>query len=359
MDRLDLRVDRATVKHHLEQELRAVRGLSREERESLLENGMRESIRYRLLALKRLPPEAQFRIALLFAALDDANSKFTQRVTWLGRDSDRGSHAEFFARAGGYIPASGSSPSVPLLPSDARVLADDLTILTERTSKGSGLARKRANQIARDLLRWRKRQVITVAQEYERPLSLQRTMFNTRLAQELSFAGQTPRSLQILLTGTGVDLDVHRIAREVFALYQRKPVLRDIDTANVCLSLLPTEIGEHLALEYWKSLRRTSRRRMVHRVTRPHRVATEARRQGTYKSLRATVEMFLRSIGLRDHESPGRRHEEAFEDLVQSLGVEPTSPIWENLLASRDTFHGCLSVAELQKRKACDGRQTT
>ena len=358
MDRLDLRVDRATVEHHLEQELRALRGVSRAERESLLRNGMRENIRYRLRALMRLPSEAQFRMVLLFAALDDANSKFTQRLSSLGSDWDRGSHTEFFARAAGYIPAA-SPTSLHLLPDDPHVLAYDLTILTERTSKGTGLAWKRANQIARDLLRWRKRRGITPAQEYERPLALQRTMFNTRLAQELRFAGQTHRSLQILLTATGVGLDVHKIIDEVFSLYQKRPVLRDIDTANICLSLLPTEVGERLALEYWRNLRRTSRRRMVHRFTRPHRVAAEARRQGTYKSLRATVEMFLRSIGLRDYESPGRRHQESFEDLVQSLGVVPTSRIWDRLLASRDAFHWCLSVAELQQRKACGRRQTT
>ena len=55
MDRLDLSVDRAKVEHHLEQELRAVRGLSRAERESLLRNGMRENLRYRLRTLMRLP----------------------------------------------------------------------------------------------------------------------------------------------------------------------------------------------------------------------------------------------------------------------------------------------------------------
>jgi hypothetical protein len=93
---------------------------------------------------------------------------------------------------------------------------------------------------------------------------------------------------------------------------------------------------------------------MVHRVTRPSSVATEARRQGTGKALRATVEMFLRSIGLLDYESPERRHKEAFEDLVQSLGADPTSRLWDRLLACRETFHGCLSVAELQKRKAYD-----
>ena len=356
MDRIDLRVDHATVEHHLEQELRALRGLSRVERELLLTSGMRENIRYRLRTLVRLPPEAQFRMALLFAALDDANSKFTQRLSWLGVDRDRGSHAEFFARAGGYIPAAGSSSSLPLLPDDARVLAADLMILTERTSKGSGLALRRANQVARELLRWRKQSGITPTQAYERPVSLQRTMFNTWLAQELCFAGQTERSLQVLLVATGVGLDVHKITDEMLSLYQRRPVLRDIDTVNVCLSLLPTEIGERLALDYWKTLLRTSRRRMVHRITRPLRVAAEARRQGTYKSLRATVEMILRSIGLRDHHSPERRHEESFNDLAQSLGVEPTSLMWERLLASRDTFHGCLSVAELQKRKVRDRR---
>jgi hypothetical protein len=354
VDRLDLRVDRAIVEQHLEQELRAVRGLSHAERESLFQDGMRENTRYRLRALMRLTPEAQFRMILLFAALDDANSKFTQRLRWLGSDSDRGSHAEFFARAAGYIPASGRSTSLSLLPDDPNVLAYDLTILMERTSKGSGLAWKRANQIARDLLRWRKRRGITPAQEYQRPLSLERTMFNTRLAQELRFAGQTHRSLQILLTATGSGLDVHKIIDEVFSLYQSRPVLRDIDTANVCLSLLPTEIGECLALEYWRNLRPSSRRRMVHRLTRPRRVATEARRQGTYKSLRATVEMFLRSIGLRDYESPVRQHEESFEDLVQSLGAKPTSRLWDGLLGCRDTFHGCLSIVELQKRKGCD-----
>ena len=140
MDRLELRVDRATVEHHLEQELRTLRGLSRAERESLLRNGMRANIRYRLRALMRLPPEAQFRVILLFAALDDANSKFTQRLSWLGSDWDHGSHTEFFARAGGYIPAADGSTSLPLLPDDPRVLAYNLTILTERTSKGSGLA---------------------------------------------------------------------------------------------------------------------------------------------------------------------------------------------------------------------------
>ena len=356
---MDLCVDRATVEHHLEQELRALRGLSSAERESLLREGTRGNMRDRLHALMRLPPEAQFSLVLLFAAFDDATSKFTQRLSALRGDWDRGSHTEFFARAGGYIPAAVNPTSLSLLPDDPRVLAYDLTILTEQTSKGSGLAWKRANQIARDLLRWRKRRGITPAQGYERPLSLQRIMFNTRLAQELRFAGQTHRSLRILLTATGVGLDVHKIIDEVFSLYQRRPVLRDIDTANVCLSLLPTEIGERLALEYWRTLRRTSRRRMVHRLTRPHRVAAEARRQGTHKSLRATVEMFLRSIGLRDHESPRRRHEESFADLVQSLGVEPTSRIWDRLLACRDTFHGCLSIAELQKRKACDLVQTT
>lgn len=354
MDRLNLRVDRAIVEHHLAQELRALPGFSRAERVSLLGNGMRENMPFRLRVLMKLPPDAQFRMVLLFAALDDANSKFTQRLSWLGSDWDRGSHTEFFARAGGYIPAAVSSSSLPLLPDDPSVLAYDLTILTERTSKGTGLAWKRANQIARDLLRWRKRKGITPVQGYERPLSLERTMFNTRLAQELRFAGQTHRSLQVLLTATGVGLDVHKIIDEVFALYQKRPVLRDIDTANVCLSLLPTEVGERLAMDYWRNLRRTSRRRMVHRVTRPPRVASEARRQGTYKSLRATVEMFLRSVGLRDHESPGRRQEESFEDLVQSLGVVPTSQMWDRLLGCRDTFHGCLSVAELQKRKACD-----
>jgi uncharacterized protein (DUF2235 family) len=147
---------------------------------------------------------------------------------------------------------------------------------------------------------------------------------------------------------------VHKIVDEVFSLYQISPMLHDIDTTNVCLSLLPTEIGERLALEYWRNFRRTSRRRMVHRVTRPSRVAAEARRQGTRKALRATVEMFLRSIRLRDYESPERRHKEAFEDLVQSLGADPTSRLWARLLACRETFHGCLSVAELQKRKAYD-----
>ena len=93
---------------------------------------------------------------------------------------------------------------------------------------------------------------------------------------------------------------------------------------------------------------------MVHRVTHPSRVAAEARRQGTQKALRATVEMFLRSIGLRDYESPERRHEEAFKDLVESLGGKPTPRLWDRLLACRETFHGCLSVAELQKRKAYD-----
>ena len=34
---------------------------------------------------------------------------------------------------------------------DARVLAADLMILTERTSKGSGMALRRANQIAREI----------------------------------------------------------------------------------------------------------------------------------------------------------------------------------------------------------------
>ena len=97
MNRIDLHVDRATVEHHLKQELRALRGLSRVERELLLKNGMRENVRYRLGTLVRLPPEAQFRMTLLFAALDDANSKFTQRLSWLGSDRDRGSHAEFFA----------------------------------------------------------------------------------------------------------------------------------------------------------------------------------------------------------------------------------------------------------------------
>ena len=352
-------VDLATVEHHLEQELRALRGVSSAERESLLRKGSRGNMRDRLRALMRLPPEAQFSMVLLFAAFDDANSKFTQRLSPLRNNWDRGSHTEFFARAGGYIPASVNPTSLSLLPNDPRVLAYDLTILTERTSKGTGLAWKRANQIARDLLRWRKRRRITPAQAYERPLSLQRTMFNTRLAQELRFAGQTHLSLRTLLTATGVGLDVHKIIDDVFSLYQRRPVLRDIDTANVCLSLLPTEIGERLALEYWRTLRRTSRRRMVHRLTRPQRVAAEARRQGTHKSLRATVEMFLRSIGLRDYESPGRRHEESFADLVQSLGVEPTSRIWDRLLACRDTFHGCLSIAELQKRKACDLVRTT
>jgi hypothetical protein len=93
---------------------------------------------------------------------------------------------------------------------------------------------------------------------------------------------------------------------------------------------------------------------MVHRLKLPHRVAAEARRQGTYKSLRATVEMFLRSIGLRDYKSPVRQHEESFEDLVQSLGAKPISGLWDGLLACRDTFHGCLSIVELQKRKGCD-----
>src|SRR5262249_42928085 len=67
---------------------------------------------------------------------------------------------EFFARAAGYIPAAVSATALSLLPDDPRVLAYNLTILTERTSKGSGLAWKRANQIARDLLRWRKRRGI-------------------------------------------------------------------------------------------------------------------------------------------------------------------------------------------------------
>jgi hypothetical protein len=320
----------------------------------LLRNGMRENVRYRLRTLMRLPPEAQFRMLLLFAALDDANSKFHQRISLLGSDWDSGSHTEFFGRAAGYIPAAISATALSLLPDDARVLAYDLTILTERTSKGSRLAWKRANQIARDLLRWRKRRGIKRVQGYERPLSLQRTVFNTRLAQQLRLAGQTRHSLQILLTATGAGVDVHKIVDEVFSLYQITPVLHDIDTTNVCLSLLPTEIGERLALEYWRNFRRTSRRRMVHRVTRPSRVAAEARRQGTRKALRATVEMFLRSIGLRDYESPERRHNEAFEDLVQSLGADPTSRLWDRLLACRETFHGCLSVAELQKRKAYD-----
>jgi hypothetical protein len=351
VDRLDLSIDRAKVQQHLGQELSGQR-LSRAERESLLRDGMHGNLRYRMRALMSLSAEAQFRMALVFAALDDAEAKFNQRISALGSISDSGSLTEFFARAAGYIPAATGALALPLLPTDPHVLAYDLMILTERTSKGTGLARKRANQIARDLLRWRKRRHIIPVEEYERPLSLQRIVFNTRLAQELRLAGQTPRSLHLLLAATGVGLDVHKIIDQVFSLYQTRPILHDIDTMNICLSLLRAEIGERLALDYWKTFRPSSKRRMVHRLTRPSRVAAEARRQGTAKALRATVEMFLRSIGWRDHESPEQRHEDLFGDVLQSMGVAPSPRLWDRLLSCRETFHGCLSIVELQKRKA-------
>ncbi len=351
MDRFDLNMNRETVERLLKGELQALRRLSRSEAESLLTNGMRDNIRYRLRTLRRLSPDAQFRMALAFSALDDAEDKFRYRIDWLGSNQDRGSHAEFFARAGGYVPAGRDSSALPLLPADLNTLAYDLTILTELTSKGSGLAQKRAKQMARDLLAWRNRRGIKRSEKYERPLSLQRTMFNARLMLELRLAGQTPRSLEIALAGGR--LDVHKI---IDGLFSPSPssVLRDIDTANVCLSLLPARSGERMAFEYWKTLQRASRRRMAHRLSRPHRVAAEARRQGSQKSLRATVEMFLRSIALRDHESPDQRHKESFEDLLHRLGVKPTPRIWNCLLACRNAFHGCVSVAELQKRKAHD-----
>lgn len=350
MDRFDLNMNRTTMELLLERELRALRGLSRSEVGSLLRNGMRGNIRYRLRTLRRLPPDAQFRLALAFCALEDAETtKFSQRIHVLGSKQDGGSYVEFFARAGGYVPVKRDASSLPLLPDDVDTLANDLTVLTEQMSRGSGTAQKRAKQIARDLLAWRNGHGIKHSEIYERPLSLQRSMFNTRLMQELRLAGQTPRSLQVALADDKVD--VHKIIYDVFSPYPSS-ALRDIDTANVCLSLLPMEVSQRLALEYWKTIRRTSTRRMVHRLNRPDRIAAEARRQGTMKSLRATVEMFLRSIGLGDHESPNRLHEDSFEDLVGRLGVKPTRRFWNCLLACRDKFHGCISIVELQKRRA-------
>lgn len=350
MDRLDLRVNRALVERYLEEELRALRGVSRAEKESLLRYGMLNNIRCRLRALMRLSPDAQFRIALAFCVYDDENLKFIQRINLVGTERDHGSHAEFFARVAGYIPAKPDASALPLLPEDPEGLAHDLKIVTERTSKGSGMAEKRAKQIAEALLTWRDRHSVRLPEQYERPLHLLRTMFNTRLAQELRLAGQSPPSLELALGGTEENLDVHKIIREVFLPYQGS-LLRDIDTANVCLSLLPTETGERMALEYWKTLRKASRRRMVHRLGHPNRVAAEARRQGPQKALRATAEMCLRSIGLRDHEFPNHEHEERFDDLIQSLGVEPSTAFWNKLLACRNAFHGCLSISELQARR--------
>lgn len=322
----------------------------------------------RVAAVAGLTPEDQFRILHGDLVASDAEGPLLrQQVNTLRNSARSGKHiADLYARAAGYVPPAGGSALAQLpVRSDRETLVRDTHVITDAVSK-EGVADTRAEDIADGLLD-RARGVRRV--HAARGTDLRRALFNTRLMLALRGRGYGVESLSHILTNGGgpqSQRNTVKLANRLLA-YPQETSMRDVDTVSDVLSLLRPEDGQELAAEFFETYQdRNTMKRSIWKITEPHAIRREAVRQGPMRSGRATVEMLLRAMGLRDADDLDERaHEQVLDDLLRDLGLTPGDPladrepdvrgidsdrVMEGLADARDEFKALLYLDEARKR---------
>lgn len=352
MNSIQLELTDDLYRTHLEHALR-----NADDQKQLMVRGCNESTLVRVKALLHLPPDQQCMLHLLWESLHDKGQrgKSYHRL----HSAEVGSNADYYARIAGYVPNNPTQPALAVIPKDGDSLQQDLRMFTDRIIKRYRASDETARLLAAHLRACAEEYGVPHDPRYKRTQKLSCAVFNTKLMQELIKHGFNAQSMRFFLTA-GKDpadgkLDRHK-ASQVVEPHQWSGKY-GIDTVNHCLTALPPSASERLAREFWNTYKDgDSVSRVLYRVRQPDAVRDEARAQSGLQQHRATVEMILRTIKVRQGEKLTDEHLASFIQFLGDMGLPDTlddvMPLWNGMKESRSKFRECLSVTELIKRKA-------